>query len=94
MGGANSLISLTSLLEAESADFVALERIQQQVYIEVEGGAPGDPLTGFTQDDREQQTALNSNVPQVGRQGIGRNPNTAGCLHQRLELEAVFYRCC
>lgn len=59
MGGANSLISLTSLLEAESTDFVALERIQQQVYIEVEGGAPGDPLTGFTRHDREQQTALN-----------------------------------
>lgn len=38
--------SLTSLLEAESTDFVALERIQQQVYIEVEGVAPGYSLTG------------------------------------------------
>lgn len=69
MGGAKSLISLTSLLEAESTDFVASEKIQQQLYIEVEGIAPGDSLTGFTQDDGAQQTALNciSNVPQVGR---------------------------
>lgn len=82
------------LFRAESTDFVTLERIQQQVYIEVEGSAPGDQLTSFTQDDRAQQTGLNSNsnVPQVGRKGSGRKP-TAGCWHQRQELEAVFYRC-
>ncbi len=76
MSGANSLISLTRLLEADSTDFVALERTQRQVYIEVEGGAPGDPLTGFTQDYREQQTALNSTVPQVRGKGSGRKIQT------------------
>lgn len=44
--------------------------MQQQVYLEVEGGAPGDSLTGFMQDDRAQQTALNSNVPRGGTKAI------------------------
>ncbi|KAG8005705.1 hypothetical protein GBF38_001663 [Nibea albiflora] len=60
-------LTTATTTRAEPTDFAALEKIQQQLYIEVEGVAPGDSLTGFTQDDGAQQTALNgiSNVPQL-----------------------------